>query len=109
MLPVLTFLKGTGSVDSDGLESDHNAHIFYLDDIPVLEDRAATIATDRLTNKKFLVKGSNSVLDTAKMNGQKVVIKQIRADHVDNEVAEREFKIEHDMLSRLKYVIIYSS
>ena len=93
-----------------GSESNSDTHIFSLAKIPIIEDRGELINTDRLLNKRFLVKGSNSIIHTAKLKGrQSVVIKQIRANIADNIIAEREFQIEHDMLSRIKYVMSFLS
>ena len=102
----LIFNECVENLDSDGIIVTHfRTHIFSLDNIPILEDRGVLINQDDLIRKKFLVKGSNSVLHTAKIRAQKVVIKQVRANNVDNAISEREFQIEHEILSRIKYVI----
>jgi Protein tyrosine and serine/threonine kinase len=75
---------------------------------PVAEIPISSLVPDNLLLEHFddvqhIADGSNANIFLAKLNGERVIIKMIKADVQTDPVAVHEFDVEHGMLSRISH------
>ena len=81
-----------------------HAHLYPVELIPCFEERTAEIPMNDLSNIEFLIYGSNSGISTANLRGKgRVILKLMKEDCYNREVAYHEYVTEHDVLARIRY------
>ena len=79
----------------------HFSH--HIDDLPVLRNLNGMVDLDEMKDLEYLTEGSHSHIFSAHWKGQPVIIKMLQADKADNAIAQYEFDIEAELLSRMDH------
>lgn len=80
-----------------------HAFSYPVSSIPVKVDCSDNLSLSNFLEITHLADGSNANVFTALYNGNKVIIKMIKAKVDNKELALHEFELEHGMLSRLAH------
>ena len=78
-------------------------HLFDISTIPCVAERDILIPMSSLYSLEFLIYGSNSTVSKAKLAKKgKVILKLMKKEPINRDVASKEYECEHDALARIR-------
>jgi serine/threonine protein kinase len=87
----------------DGKSHARGNFSYHIDDMPVLRRINRQVDLDEMVNLEYVTEGCHSHIFSATWKGLPVIIKMLQADKADNNIAQYEFDIEAELLSRMDH------